>query len=92
MLVVEDSVMWSAPFLGPYVTLMSISLLGIVGQQWKVEDKRYPVSVDQEKHGQESVYRRLGHNVGIQSIAEVDRIDIVTVPRIMLAEFGLSST
>lgn len=53
-------------------------LLGVPTQQSQVQDKRQPVSVDQKEEGQESVYGSFGDDVGVETVAEVDRVDVVT--------------
>lgn len=53
MLVVEDPVAISNPFLQYLRT--DISLLGIEGDQRKVEEKRNPIPVDKKERGQKCV-------------------------------------
>ena len=53
-------------------------LLRIPGQQWKVDYQRNPVSVDEEQEGQESMYGGFGDDVGVQAVAKVDGVDVVT--------------
>jgi hypothetical protein len=55
------------------------SLLCIECQQGQIQEQGDPVSVDQEQERQEGMYGGFGNNVGIQTIAQVDRIDIITV-------------
>ena len=52
-------------------------LFRVIRKQWQVEDQGDPISIDQEKYGQECVNGCLGHNVGIQAVAEIDGIDVV---------------
>jgi hypothetical protein len=56
-----------------------IVLLDIPGKERQVEDERHPVAVDEEEEGQETVHRGLGDNVGVESVAEVNGVDVVTV-------------
>jgi hypothetical protein len=53
-------------------------LLGVPGDQRQVEDKRQPVSVDKEQEGQESVDTGLRNDVGVEAVAKVNRVDVVT--------------
>lgn len=54
------------------------SLLCIECQQGQIQEQGDPVSVDQEQERQEGMYGGFGNDVGIQTIAQVDRIDIIT--------------
>lgn len=53
-------------------------LLNVPAKERQVENKRHPVSVDKEEEGQETVYGSLGDNVGVESVAEVNGVDVVT--------------
>lgn len=55
------------------------SLLRVPGDERKVEDQWQPVSVDQEQEGQERLNGSLGDDVGVETVAELDRVDVVTV-------------
>jgi hypothetical protein len=55
------------------------ALLNVPTQQRQVEDQGQPVSVDQEQEGQEAVDDDLGDDVGVEAVAEIDRVDVVTV-------------
>jgi hypothetical protein len=52
-------------------------LLAVPCQQWQVQNERDPVSIDKEKEGKESVYGSFRDDVGVETIAEVDRVDVV---------------
>lgn len=54
------------------------NLLDVPGQEREVQDQRHPVSIDQEQQRQETMYGSLGNNIGVQAVAEVDRVDVVT--------------
>jgi hypothetical protein len=56
-------------------------LLGVEGQERQVEKNSNPVAIDDEQEGQESVDGGFGDNVGVETVAKVDRVDIVTVKR-----------
>jgi len=53
-------------------------LLRIPRQERKVEENRKPVTVDQEKYGEKSVDGGFGDDVGVEAVAEVDGVDVVT--------------
>lgn len=55
------------------------NLLSIPGKQRQVEDQGDPVPVDKEQNGQESVNGGFGNDVSVEAVAEVDRVDVVTV-------------
>jgi hypothetical protein len=52
-------------------------LLAVPCQQWQVQNERDPVSIDKEKEGKESVYGSFRDDVGVETVAEVDRVDVV---------------
>ena len=54
-------------------------LLDVPAKEGQVEDQGQPVSVDKEEEGQESVYSSFGNDVGVQAVAKVNRVDVVTV-------------
>lgn len=53
------------------------SLLSVPRNQWQIQEQRQPVAIDQEQYCQEGVDAGFGHNVGVQAVAKVDRIDVV---------------
>lgn len=53
-------------------------LLRIPGKQRQVEDKGKPVPVDEEHESQESVDGSFGDDVGVEAVAKVDWVDVVT--------------
>lgn len=53
-------------------------LLDIPSQQRKVEDQRNPVSVNEEQKRQESMYGSFRNNVGVEAVAKVNGVDVVT--------------
>lgn len=54
-------------------------LLCIIGQEGQVKQEGQPVSVDQEQKREESVDCGFRDNVGVETVAEVDWVDIVTI-------------
>lgn len=60
-------------------------LLSVPSQEWQVEYQRDPVPVDKEQEGQESVNGGLGDDVGVQAVAEVDGVDVVTGANLVCA-------
>lgn len=61
----------------PAVCLVLRSLLSVPRNQWQIQEQRQPVAIDQEQYCQEGVDAGFGHNVGVQAVAKVDRIDVV---------------
>ena len=53
------------------------ALLGIESQQWQVQEDCKPVAVDHEEEGKEGVDTGFGDNVGVESVAQVDGVDVV---------------
>ena len=53
-------------------------LLGVEGQQRQVQHDRQPVAIDHEEEGQESMNGGFRDNVGVETVAEIDRVDVVT--------------
>ena len=54
-------------------------LLDIEGKEWKVKNQRNPISIDEEQKGEETMNRSFRNDVGVQTVAEIDRVDVVTV-------------
>jgi hypothetical protein len=79
MLVLEDPVMCQSLKLRWCRANGLSSLLCIERQQGQIQKQGYPVSVDQEQESQECVYGGFWDDVGVQAVAKIDRIDIVTV-------------
>jgi hypothetical protein len=54
-------------------------LLAVPCQQGQIQNQRDPVSVDQEEESQESVYGSFGDDVGVETVAKIDWVDVVAV-------------
>jgi hypothetical protein len=54
------------------------NLLNIVPEEREVEYQRQPVSVDKEQERQESVDGDFRDDVGVEAVAEIDGVDVVT--------------
>lgn len=52
-------------------------LLCVPCKQRQVEDQGEPVTVDEEQDSEESVDSSFRNNVGVEAVAEVDRVDVV---------------
>jgi len=52
-------------------------LLDIPKEQWKVKEQGHPITVDEEEERQDAVYGSFGNNVRVETVAEIDRVDIV---------------
>lgn len=55
------------------------ALLRIENKQRQIQDDSKPVSVDDEQEGQESVNGGFGDDVGVETVAEINGVDVVTV-------------
>ena len=53
-------------------------LLDVPAEERKVKDKSQPVAVDEEQEGQEAVNGSLGDDVCVETVAKIDRVDVVT--------------
>ena len=56
-------------------------LLCVPCKQRQVQDQGNPVSIDQEQEGQDGVYGSFRDDVGVETVAEVDWVDVVAVLR-----------
>ena len=54
------------------------SLLGIPCEERQVEDSRNPIAINDEEESKKSMYCGFWDNIGIQTVAELDRIYVVT--------------
>jgi hypothetical protein len=65
-----------------YLTLASCllwhSLLCVESQQRQIQQQSQPVAIDQEQEREEGVHGSLRDNVGVETVAEIDRVDVVT--------------
>lgn len=52
-------------------------LLDIESKQRQVQNQSDPVSVDQEQQSQEGVDGGFGDDVGVKTVAQVDRVDVI---------------
>lgn len=53
-------------------------LLRVEGQERQVEEDSEPVAINDEEEGQEAVDSGLGDDVGVKTVAQVNRVDVVT--------------
>lgn len=63
-------------------------LLSVPCQEGQVQDQSHPVSVDKEEEGQESVDSGFGNDVGVQTVAEIDGVDVIAGAKLACAEDG----
>ena len=54
-------------------------LLSIPRDEGQIKDEREPVTVDEEEEGKEAVDGGLGDDVGVEAVAKVDGVDVVTM-------------
>jgi hypothetical protein len=66
------------------------NLLDVVSEERQVEDKRKPVSIDQKQKRQESVDGDFGDDVRVETVAEVDGVDVVATSTNVLASQCMS--
>jgi len=59
-------------------------LLAVPSQQRQVKNERHPVTVDEEQESQKSVYGGLRDNVSVETVAEIDRVDVVAGAKISM--------
>lgn len=52
-------------------------LLCVPGQKGQIEDECHPVPIDQEQECQETMDSSFGDDVGVKTVAEIDRVDVV---------------
>lgn len=64
-------------------------LLGVPGEQRQVENKRQPVAVDEEQEGEEAVDGSFGDNVGVETVAQVNGVDVVAKRKRHRVSLGL---
>lgn len=53
-------------------------LFCVPSQQRQVQDQRNPVPIDEEEEGKERMDGGFGDDVGVEAVAEVDGVDVVT--------------
>jgi hypothetical protein len=56
-------------------------LLGVEQHEGQVQHDGEPVPVDEEEECQDSVNSGFGDDVGVEAVAEVDRVDVVAGER-----------
>jgi hypothetical protein len=54
-------------------------LLSVPQQKWKIQENRKPVTVDEKQDGKEGVDCGFRDDVRVKTVAEVNRVDVVTV-------------
>lgn len=56
---------------------LGVNSVDVPCQQGEVDQERPPVAADEEKSGQEPMNHHLGQNVPIETVAQVNGVDIV---------------
>ena len=54
-------------------------LLRVESQERQVENQCHPVTIDNEEDGHKAMNSGLWDDVGVETVAEIDRIDVITV-------------
>lgn len=60
-------------------------LLSVPSQQRQVQDQGHPVTINQEQEGQKGVNGGFWDNVRVEAVAEIDRVNIITVRKFSIA-------
>jgi len=53
-------------------------LLRIPCQERQIQEQSQPISVDEEECGKEGVYSGFGDDVCVETVAEIDGVDVIT--------------
>ena len=64
------------------------ALLRVPCQEGQVQHQGHPVSIDEEEEGQESVNGGFGNDVGVETVAEINGVDVVAVAKLAYARQG----
>jgi hypothetical protein len=83
-----SKILYTVSFTLPHATAIIHILLSIPSQQRQIQHERNPVPVDQEQEGQKCVDGGFRDNVGVEAVAEVDGVDIVTGAKLALRSKG----
>lgn len=67
----------SEDFRGVQKVRLGVNSVDVPCQQGEVDQERPPVAADEEKSGEESVDHHLGENVPIETVAQVNGVDVV---------------
>lgn len=54
-------------------------LLDVPAKERQVENQRNPISINEEKECQETVNSGLGNNVCVESVAEINGVNVITL-------------
>ena len=52
-------------------------LLDVPSQKRQIQDQRQPITIDEEQESEETVDSSFGNNVRVETVAKLDRVDIV---------------
>lgn len=72
----------------PLILLDIFLLVRIPCSQRQVEDKGNPVAIDQEEEGEQSLYGGFRDDVGVETVAKVDWVDVVTMQGALVSSLG----
>lgn len=62
------------------------ALFRVPCQEGQVQHQSHPVSIDKEEEGQESVNGGFGDDVGVETVTEVDGVDVVAGAKLATAQ------
>lgn len=54
------------------------ALLDVPPHKREVQNQRNPVAIDEEEEGEESMDGGFGDDIGVEAVAQIDRVDVVT--------------
>jgi hypothetical protein len=66
-----------ARFLNRWGTILD-ALLDVPSKERKVQNQRNPVAIDEEEEGEESMDGGFGDDIGVEAVAQIDGVDVVT--------------
>ena len=64
-------------------------LLGVERQERQIEYQSNPVTINQEQYRKEGMYGCFGNDIGVESIAQIDRVDVITNERALASPYLL---
>lgn len=62
------------------------ALFRVPCQKGQVQHQSHPVSIDKEEEGEESVNGGFGNDVGVETVTEVDGVDVVAGAKLAIAQ------
>jgi hypothetical protein len=60
-------------------------LFNVKGQKRQVKQKRHPIPIDKEQESQKAMNRSFRDNVRVETVAKIDRVNVITILPHLLA-------